>query len=252
MAKRIELIDLSIEFKGKNILSNANASFESGNVYLLEGKNGTGKSTLLKAILNLNNNRSTTGTIIVDGSKNVLEMSDAELQKLRSRVAYLEQKDYYDQFYGVSVKDILVDSYSAFLGRKPSQNDMLYLEESFKKYVPSDSSLTLKKKVNKLSGGQQRLLSIIASICIRKDANVFLIDEPLNNLDIENVISISNALNRIVKEKPDAVFLLISHCKIFPFITKTVTMDNGKLYIADKKSPCYACFGKPDELGYYT
>ena len=36
--------------------------------------------------------------------------------------------------------------------------------------------------------------------------------------DIENVINISNALNRIVKEKPEAVFLMVSHCKIFPFI----------------------------------
>ena len=253
MSNLIEIKDLSIELKGKEILRHANASFESGKVYLLDGKNGTGKSTLLKAILNLANSKSITGEICVNGSKNVFKMSDDELQCLRSSVAYLEQKDYYDQFYGVTVREILIDSYKDFLHRKKlTQEEIQYVEETFNKFVPADSALTLKKKVNKLSGGQQRLLSIISDICIRSSSNVFLIDEPLNNLDIENVINISNALNRIVKEKPDAVFLMVSHCKIFPFITSIATIEDGSIIIKDEQLICNSCFGIPDENGYYS
>ena len=253
MSKLIEIKDLSIELKGKEILRHANASFEAGKVYLLDGKNGTGKSTLLKAILNLANSKSITGEICVNGSKNVFKMSDDELQHLRSSVAYLEQKDYCDQFYGVTVREILIDSYKEFLHRKKlTQEEIEYIEKTFNKFVPADSALTLKKKVNKLSGGQQRLLSIISDICIRSSSNVFLIDEPLNNLDIENVINISNALNRIVKEKPDAVFLMVSHCKIFPFITSIATIEDGSIIIKDEQLICNSCFGVPDENGYYS
>jgi len=252
MSKLIEIKDLSIELKGKEILRHASASFESGKVYLLDGRNGTGKSTLLKAILNLSNSKSISGEITVNGSKNVLKMSDDELQHLRSTVAYLEQKDYYDQFYGVTVREVLIDSYKDFLHRKKlTQEDIQYIEETFSKFVPADSALTLKKKVNKLSGGQQRLLSIISDICIRSNSNVFLIDEPLNNLDIENVINISNSLNRIVKENPDAVFLMVSHCKIFPFITNIATIIDGQIKVTEDNLICNSCFGIPDKDGYY-
>ncbi|MGN0796483.1 MAG: ATP-binding cassette domain-containing protein [Christensenellales bacterium] len=251
MSKLIEIKDLSIELKGKEILRNANASFESGKVYLLDGKNGTGKSTLLKAILNLANSKAILGEILVNGSKNVFKMSNDELQQLRSSVAYLEQKDYYDQFYGVTVRDVLIDSYQDFLRRKLTKEDIWYVEDTFNRYVPADSALTLKKKVNKLSGGQQRLLSIISNICIRSNSNIFLIDEPLNNLDIENVINISNALNRIVKEKPDAVFLMVSHCKIFPFITNLATIVDGGIIITNDNLICNSCFGKANSEGYY-
>ena len=252
MSNLIEIKDLSIEFKGKEILRHANASFKIGKVYLLEGKNGAGKSTLLKTILNLVNGKSVAGEIIVNRSKNVFKMSDDELQRLRSSVAYLEQKDYYDQFYGVTVRDVLIDSYKDFLHRKKlTQEDIQYIEKTFSEFVPTDGTLTLKKKVNKLSGGQQRLLSIISDICLRRNSNVFLIDEPLNNLDIENVINISNALNRIVKEKPNAVFIMVSHCKIFPFITNTATIIDGNIVVTDEHLICNSCFGIPDKNGYY-
>ena len=136
--------------------------------------------------------------------------------------------------------------------KKLTQEEIQYIEETFNKFVPADSALTLKKKVNKLSGGQQRLLSIISDICIRNSSNVFLIDEPLNNLDIENVINISDALNRIVKEKPDAVFLMVSHCKIFPFITNIASIEDGSIIIKDEQLICNSCFGIPDENGYYS
>jgi len=249
MSKLIEIKDLSIKLQDKVILNHTNASFFSGKVYLIDGKNGVGKSTLLKAMLNLVNSKSISGEINISGSKNIFKMSDTELQQLRSTIAYLEQKDYYD--YDITVLEVLKDSYRNFLHRKLTNEDIFYIENVFKKFVPAGSSLTLKKKANKLSGGQQRLLSIISSICIRSDANVFLIDEPLNNLDFENVINISNALNKIIREKKDAVFIIVSHCKIFPFITSVATIEDGKIVINDKKIICNSCFGIPNEEGYY-
>lgn len=247
----IKISNLSIEYKDKKILQDASFSFSTGHVYLLVGTNGTGKSTFLKSLLGIErSSRKETGFISIEHSKNVLEMSDNDLQTLRSGVAYLEQKDFYESFYGVTVFDVLKDSYSAFLNKRLSKDDCEYIFSIFEKYS-KNLSFGLKTKVNKLSGGQQRMLSIIASICLRNQSKVFIIDEPLNNLDINNVVDISNLLNSLAREKNDSVFLVVSHCKIFPFITDVVQLKDEKLAGINEKIECYSCFGQHDEKGYY-
>ena len=106
--------------------------------------------------------------------------------------------------------------------------------------------------LNKLSGGQQRLVSIIASLCLRKDSKVFIIDEPLNNLDIGAIVHISNILNSLRLDNPNSLMIIVSHCKIFPFINKVATIDSGKVIVSNSGIVCTACFGNPDSSGFYA
>lgn len=248
----LNISGLSIELKEKCLLSEATTTFNSGEVVLLEGGNGTGKTTFLKSLLGLQaSNCKVSGIIQWTNYGDVLQMSESELQGLRAHVAYLEQKDDYSAFYGISVKEVLADSLEAHLGRKLNRKDYSFIEETFKKYCPNGVSISLKSKINKLSGGQQRLVSIIASLCMRIDSDVFIIDEPLNNLDISTIVHISNLLNKIRIERPEALMIIISHCKIFPFINKVVRIDNQRISESNEEIVCNACFGKPDELGFY-
>ena len=50
---------------------------------------------------------------------------------------------------------------------------------------------------------------------------------------------------------PQALMILVSHCKIFPFISKVATIKNEKVEISDTGIVCNACFGKPNEDGFY-
>ena len=151
MKELIKLSGYSLKYRDKTILNETTYSFYSGNVYLIDGQNGAGKSSFIKSLLGLDRkDKIESGSIEVNGSKNVLKMSDSELLERRSKVAYLEQKDYYDQFYGVTVREILIDSYKDFLHRKKlTQEEIEYIEKTFNKFVPADSALTLKKKVDK-------------------------------------------------------------------------------------------------------
>ena len=50
---------------------------------------------------------------------------------------------------------------------------------------------------------------------------------------------------------PEALFIIVSHCKIFPFIKKIATINNGKVEISENRIICNACFGVPNEKGFY-
>ena len=108
---------ISMDSNDWRLLNDVNFSFETGKVYLIDGENGVGKSSFVKSLLGLERNlKKQEGIISIDNSKNVLEMNDIELQILRSKIAYLEQKD--DYSFNVSVFDVLKDSYKAFIKRK--------------------------------------------------------------------------------------------------------------------------------------
>jgi len=249
----LNVSNLSIGFGDNSIISDASFTLNEGDVVLLEGSNGTGKSTLLKAMIGMCGSGTTIeGMISISGSTNVLTMSERELLKLRSGIGYLEQKDAYDMYSGITVKDVLADSLEAYKDARLTKDDYSYIDEVFNKYIPAEANFTLKSKVNKLSGGQQRMMSIIASLCLRNDSSFFIIDEPLNNLDINTIVHISNILNTIRLENPRALMIIVSHCKIFPFISKVATIKNGMIEISDSEIVCNACFGTPNTDGFYV
>ena len=95
------------------------------------------------------------------------------------------------------------------------------------------------------------MLSIISTIYLRSASHIFIIDEPLNNLDMNSIIKISNLLNFLVREKKGSLFIIVSHCKIFPFITNVVKIENHNLIEQPNNLKCYACFGEHDENGFY-
>ena len=252
MAK-LEITGLSLKYKSTDtvILENADAVFSSGDVILLTGENGTGKSTFLKSILRMEmRDKTVSGRILFSGI-DIMKLDDKALQSQRRKIAYLQQQDDYDSLDGYTVADVLYDSYEAKIGRKLSKADRVIVDGIFNRYIPEGTKVTLKSKIQKLSGGQKRLISIIADICLFEDLDFYFIDEPLNNLDMKTVRQISNLLNEIHRENPNAIIVMVSHCKIFPFINRVFKIENGKL-LEDSSDPvCNTCFGFPDENGFY-
>lgn len=241
---------------GTNIVNNVSLEVKSGEVVCLVGENGSGKSSVLKAIMQDDcAGKTFSGEISYCGGKNILTMSQNELQDFRSQVAYVSQKDDY-QYIGkhVTACDIIMDSASAYTKKIFTKQDVSKLFDDYNLRVYNDDGKPLfyeKSKPAKLSGGQQRMLSIVSSVVIRNNAKLFIIDEPLNNLDFKNVKRISNIITKIHKENPNAAILMVTHCRIFPAITRLITMQNGQIVPTTEQYHCYSCFGKPNVEGYY-
>ena len=245
---------LSIEVSNRMLMQNVNFSVCEGEVVLLSGANGIGKSTLLKAIMGLETaGKHLHGSIAFRSFSNTLVLSPEELQRFRSKIAYIQQKDDYSELGNVRVRDIISDSAQSFSGQALSDSEVNNLiDEWLPKKSDGKRVFDAKSKPNRFSGGEQRLLSVLSIIATRPTADLLIVDEPLNNLDFDNARNISNILNRVIKANPHMGMLMISHCRIFPFITREIELTSDGIAPVQSRYTCHSCFGKPDVSGYYV
>lgn len=250
----LSINDLSIQLRQRILMQHISFVINPGEAVLLSGANGIGKSTLLKSILRLETDgKKISGSIQCSSFGDVLTLNDSEVQRFRANVAYVQQKDEYAEMGSVQVRDIISESGEAFSNRAMSYSEV---NDLIDKWIPRRSDNTrvfdAKSKPAKFSGGEQRLLSVLSVIATRSSAQLMIIDEPLNNLDFVNARNISNLINRVIRENPKMGLLMISHCRIFPFITREVKLTPTGIQELSEHYVCHSCFGDPDENGYYS
>lgn len=249
----LNINELSIQIKNRNLMRGVSFSVNEGEAVLLSGANGTGKSTLLKSILQLENEgKKVSGEIFVRDYGNILTLSNDEIQRFRSNVAYVQQRDDYAEMGNVQVRDIISES-----GEASTRKTLSYSEvnDLIDEWIPrkNDNSRVFdaKSKPAKFSGGEQRLLSVLSVIATRSNADLMIVDEPLNNLDFVNARNISNLINRVIRENSKMALLMISHCRIFPFITREIKLTPEGIQNISEPYKCHSCFGEHDENGFY-
>jgi len=249
----LSIKNLSVQVKGRELMRNVSFDVIPGDVVLLSGANGIGKSTLLKSILRLEmDSKVINGEINIRGFGNVLALNSSELQRCRSSIAYVQQRDDYAEMGNVQVRDIISESGDVNFGRRMSASEV---NELIDKWIPrrSDNSRVFdaKSRPAKFSGGEQRLLSVLSVIAMRPNTDLLIIDEPLNNLDFVNARNISNLINKVIRDNPEMAVLMISHCRIFPFITREIQLTSEGIQEVPEPYSCHSCFGEPDNDGFY-
>lgn len=249
----LSIKNLSVEIKNRTLARNVSFDINEGDVVLLSGANGMGKSTILKSIMRLETEgKNFSGEIIYSGFGDVLKLNGDELQKFRSKIAYIQQKDDYAEMGNIQVRDIISESDEAFKDKSLSNADV---NDLIDKWIPRRENgnriFDAKSKPGKFSGGEQRLLSVLSVIATRPNTNLLIIDEPLNNLDFVNARNISNLINKVIKNNPKMAVLMISHCRIFPFITRELKLTPEGVEESNEPYLCHSCFGDPDENGFY-
>jgi ATP-binding cassette, subfamily F, member 3 len=160
-----ELEDGRLEVPGKVLLADAELWLERGEHVSLVGPNGTGKTTLIQALV---------GERALDGGK------------LRSghnvKVGYLSQHT--EELEGDSARTVL-EAATKRTGLPPNQARALLGRFLF-------SGDEAEKPLDGLSGGERRRLSL--AVLVQSGANVLILDEPTNHLDLESREALEDAL----------------------------------------------------------
>lgn len=230
MKKVIEIKELTIKTRNEDRTIIGNLSFDvfEGEVILLKGRNGSGKSTLIKALIQEDVKKyKVSGSILFYGELNVRNIKkDKDLMKYRSQLSYVPQRDDYSGHYNITVSDVIHDSINSFAGNKI---DAKYIEEHLSKFKfeqidGSNEKFSMQSAPNKLSGGQQRILTILANVLSRPGAPLYIIDEPLNNLDSKNIPNVVNIFRQLHLDNPKSSFLIVTHNELFDFIDRIIEL----------------------------
>ncbi len=253
MESILSINDLSIHIKNHCLMKGVSFSVAEGESVLLSGANGVGKSTLLKSILRLESDgRVINGQINVRGYGEINALSDIDVQNFRASIAYVQQRDEYSEMGNVQVRDIFSESCESHLKKQLSYSEV---NDLIDKWIPRRDDNTrifdAKSKPARFSGGEQRLLSVLSVIATRSDAELMIVDEPLNNLDFQNARNISNLINKVIKKNKRLALIMISHCRIFPFITREIKLTQEGIFEVPEHYKCHSCFGEYDENGFY-
>ena len=155
----VEFKNVNKSFNDKEILKNINLTIKKDRIIGLLGKNGTGKSTLMKLINDLLT--PTSGEVLVNG-KHV----GVESKKI---VAYLPERTYLDK--SKSVDEIIKfygDFYSNFDSNKAYQ-------------LLKDLNLDTTMKLSKMSKGMQEKVCLV--LVMSRNADLYILDEPLGGVD---------------------------------------------------------------------
>ena len=201
----IELKGLYASYDGAEVLHGIDAHFPKGQVSVLCGPNGCGKSTTVKALLRLVPEMR--GVITVDG-KGLSYFSQKELAQ---RVAYVPQSR--------NVPDITVYRL-AMHGRFPYLSyPRRYRKEDHARVHDALRQMDLlslaQRKLESLSGGQRQ--KAYMAMALAQDTDVIVLDEPTNFLDIRNQYELLACVRTLTEMGKTVVmilhdFELILHC----------------------------------------
>ena len=190
------LQSLSIGYSHKVIAADINAQIKGGELTCLIGRNGTGKSTLMRTLAGFL--KPLGGTALLDG-RDVSRLSPAERSHLIS-VVLTDRVD----IDGMRVKDLVSvgrQPYTGFFGKMSSDD-----EEVVNKAI-ADVGMTdfTSRQVNSLSDGERQKVMIAKALA--QQTPVILLDEPTAFLDYPSKKEMFQMLSQLCHEQGKAVLV---------------------------------------------
>lgn len=205
-----------LEFSGRPVLRDLELTVEAGEVVALLGENGSGKSSLVRAVLGLN--RLTRGSVRLFGEP--LE-SFADW----ARVGYVPQRSTASSGVPATVAEVVASGRLArrrpFLPR--SRADRLAVADALDAVGLADRA---GDPISTLSGGQQQRALIARSLA--GEPELFLLDEPTAGVDAINQRALADALRQLVDRGTTLVVVLHELGELAGLIDRTVTICDGR------------------------
>lgn len=190
----IKLNDITLSFGSRKLIEHASAHFECGRMTALLGRNGTGKSTLLRAIASLGEVQ---GGAIEIGGRELSELSNAELARM---IAF------------VNTERVSVEAMTAYdlvaVGRSPYTDWSGRLRSSDHEVIERSIRIAgvehlADRYVDTLSDGECQRVMIAKALA--QDTPAILLDEPTSYLDMPNRYELCTLLGRLAHDEGKCV-----------------------------------------------
>jgi ABC-type multidrug transport system fused ATPase/permease subunit len=195
---KIEFVNVDYHYNSeKSIFSNFSCKILSGEVTVIYGDSGVGKSTLVDMVLGIN--RINNGDIFLDG----ISIYDLDLGSYKNLFGYLSQDIF---LFNSSVIDNLY-LYNPNIS-KLELNEILIKSGLLKviQQLPNGIDTLIGENGNSLSGGQRQKLAL--AMVLTKSPKILILDEPTSALDEESESEFWDLISELI---PDYTIIVVTH-----------------------------------------
>lgn len=203
--QKITIKKLMFSFDGKNTITYPDITLRLGDVLIIKGSNGRGKTTIINLILGLY--KCEKGRIAYDG----VDITDLDVELLRNHITYLAQEPLnwditVSEMFSLYNGDITFESmHDNLIVTEPELHNILENASSMK-----NISLFWNTRLSELSSGQRKKVNMAAVLMGCRE--FVMLDEPEAYIDAECVRLLTDYLNR---HKHGRITVIITHSDIF-------------------------------------
>jgi len=209
----LKITNLNAGYDGTPILRDVGLTVETGEIVGIVGRNGVGKTTLLKSIMGLLDPE--TGSIRYDGEEMTAKGADEHAQL---GIGYVPQGR--DVFPDLTVKENLL------VGESIGGNDEARYEQVYDYFPILEERAN--QKAGTMSGGQQQMLAIGRALIGGPD--LLLVDEPSEGVQPSIIQSITEDLKRINEEFGTTILFIEQNLSVIQELAeRCYAIDNGTI-----------------------
>ena len=203
----VKCIDVNKKYGEKQVLKDINLTIPRGKIIGLLGKNGTGKSTLIKLLNDLLT--PTSGEILINGEK-----VGVNSKKI---ISYLPERTYLNKAMTVDkVIEYFSDFYDNFDAKKARK-------------LLKDLGLDTTQKLSKMSKGMQEKVQLV--LVMSRKADLYILDEPLGGVDPATRDYILDTI--LTNFNEDASVIISTHLisDVERILDEVIFIDKGKIIL---------------------
>jgi urea transport system ATP-binding protein len=217
----LEVRNIDLYYGAAQTLRGISLKLESGKICCVIGRNGVGKSSLLRAIVG--HRPISSGEIVFDGA-NISKLPTSD--RARLGIGYVPQ--------GREIFPLLTVEENLKTGFAPLKRDQREIPDDVFALFPVLQTMMCRRGGD-LSGGQQQQLAIGRALVMRP--RVLVLDEPTEGIQPSIIKDIANAL-KYLRERGDMAILLVE--QYFDFVQELAddfaVMDRGQFVMAGDRA----------------
>ena len=210
--------NVCFRYKGaeKQILKNISFSIKAGERFAIVGATGSGKSTIAKVLLRLNDIED--GKILINNYNSL----DLPLTCLRNQISYIPQKAY---IFSGTIKDNF-----RFANKNMTDEEMVKIAKIAQSYdfidsLPDKFDSFVAQGGTNFSGGQKQRLSIARALS--KDSNIYLFDDSFSALDYATDAKLRKELKTFLKDK--ITIIIAQRLNTIADADKIIVLKDGEI-----------------------
>ncbi len=215
----MEIKNISLSYDKRTVLEDISLSFNDKAFIGIIGKNGTGKSTLLKAITGLL--KPIKGNVFID-KKDIYNMKKSVLAK---KISFMPQTMQFD--FSFNVKDFIMFGRYPYINmfNLPSKDDFKIVDDIMN-FTQTTEFAT--RNINELSGGEKQ--KVLLAQTLVQETDIIALDEPTSHLDIGSQATIFKLLKMLNEKYGKTIITTVHDLNLAgEFCSDIVLLDDKKV-----------------------